>query len=58
MKSGPPLVRLGYGLQWVALALPPLGLLSAFGRGDMGTELTALAVGGALFLLGRRLAEK
>jgi hypothetical protein len=47
--------HLGWALQLVALLIVGSALLIGLAYQSMGTELTMLAVGGGLFLVGRRL---
>lgn len=47
--------NLGWGLQLIALVVVGSALLIGLAYRSMSTELTMLAVGGVLFLVGRRL---
>lgn len=50
--------NLGWSLQLLALIVVGSALLIGLAYGSMAAELTMLAIGGALFLLGRWLQQK
>lgn len=50
--------NLGWGLQLLALVVVGCALLIGLAYGSMSAELTMLAIGGALFLLGRWLQQR
>ncbi len=51
------MTHLGWLLQFLALIVVGSALLIGLAYGSMSTELTLLAVGGGLFLIGRKLGE-
>lgn len=52
------MTNLGWGLQILALVVVGSALLIGLVYGSMQAELTMLAVGGALFLVGRYLQKE
>jgi len=54
---GTSMGNLGWGLQLFALVVVGSALLIGLAYESMGAELTMLAVGGGLFLVGRRLQK-
>lgn len=49
--------NVGWGLQLIALVIVGSALLIGLAYESMGAELTMLAVGGLLFLVGRNLQK-
>ena len=49
---------LGWTLQFLALVIVGSALLVGLAYESMSAELTMLAIGGGLFLIGRRLRER
>lgn len=50
--------NLGWGLQFLALIVVGIALLIGLAYESMSAELTMLAVGGGVFLLGRWLQQR